>query len=168
MTKMKKGFWAIALVAATILVVGAGTASFSNAADTAFTIRGSTTVLPIAQNAAEIYMDRHDEVDISVQGGGSGVGVASIIDGTCDIADSSRAVKEKEIKEAAEKGVDLKAQCRCHGRHSSHCPPVQWCRKNIERSNQSYLYGKIFQLGRRRRQGRQDRGYFPRYSQRNV
>ena len=109
MRKLRKGLWAIVLFAATISMVGAGTASLSDAADKAFTIRGSTTVLPIAQNAAEIYMDRHDDVDISVQGGGSGVGVASIIDGTCDIADSSRAVKETEIHEAASKGVDLKA-----------------------------------------------------------
>jgi len=79
------------------------------AADNAITIRGSTTVLPIAQNAAEVFMDRNPDVDISVQGGGSGVGVAAIIDGTCDVADSSRAVKENEFKEAQSKGVDLKA-----------------------------------------------------------
>jgi phosphate transport system substrate-binding protein len=79
------------------------------AGDNDITIRGSTTVLPIAQNAAEVFMDRNADVDISVQGGGSGVGVASIIDGTCDIADSSREVKENEIKEAQSRGIDLKA-----------------------------------------------------------
>jgi phosphate transport system substrate-binding protein len=79
------------------------------AADNDITIRGSTTVLPIAQNAAEVFMDRNADVDISVQGGGSGVGVASIIDGTCDIADSSREVKENEIKEAQSRGINLKA-----------------------------------------------------------
>jgi len=78
------------------------------AADNAITIRGSTTVLPIAQNAAEVFMDRNPDIDVSVQGGGSGVGVASIIDGTCDIADSSREVKENEFKEAQSRGIDLK------------------------------------------------------------
>jgi phosphate transport system substrate-binding protein len=109
MKKTTKGLWAVALFVSALLIVGAGTASSSLAAEKVLTIRGSTTVLPIAQNAAEIYMDRHEDVDISVQGGGSGVGVASIIDGTCDIADSSREVKENEIKDAADKGVDLKA-----------------------------------------------------------
>ena len=79
------------------------------AADNDITIRGSTTLLPIAQNAAEIFMDRNPDVDISVQGGGSGIGVASIIEGTCDIADSSREVKEKEFKEAQSRGINLKA-----------------------------------------------------------
>lgn len=73
------------------------------------TIRGSTTALPIAQKAAEVFMDRNPEVDISVQGGGSGVGVAAMIDGTCDIADSSRAVKENEVKDAQSKGITFKA-----------------------------------------------------------
>ena len=79
------------------------------AAGNNITIKGSTTVLPIAQNTAEVFMDRNHEADISVQGGGSGVGIASIIDGTCDIADSSREVKENEIKEAQSRGIDLKA-----------------------------------------------------------
>lgn len=71
------------------------------------TIKGSTTVLPIAQACAEAYMNQHSEVTISVQGGGSGVGIASVIDGTADIGDSSRDIKEKEIKLAKEKGVDI-------------------------------------------------------------
>jgi phosphate transport system substrate-binding protein len=70
------------------------------------TIKGSTTVLPIAQACAEAYMDAHSEITISVQGGGSGVGIASLLDGTCDIADASRAIKEKEINQAKEAGVE--------------------------------------------------------------
>jgi len=79
------------------------------AAEKTITIRGSTTVLPIAQNAAEVFMDRNLDVNISVQGGGSGVGIASIIDGTCDIADSSRPAKDKELKKAKTRGINLKA-----------------------------------------------------------
>lgn len=79
------------------------------AADKTITITGSTTVLPIAQKAAEIFMNRTPGVDISVQGGGSGVGIAAMIDGTCDIADSSRAVKDEELKKAQSKGINFNA-----------------------------------------------------------
>ena len=72
-------------------------------------ITGSTTVLPIAQKTAEVFMNRYPDVRISVGGGGSGVGVAALIDGTCDIADSSRSMKSKEIQSAAAKGVNPKA-----------------------------------------------------------
>ncbi len=70
------------------------------------TITGSTTVLPIAQKVAETFMDIHSEVNISVRGGGSGVGIAALIDGTCDIADASRPMKTKELKKAREKGIN--------------------------------------------------------------
>jgi len=73
------------------------------------TIKGSTTVLPIAQATAEIFMDQNSDVDISVQGGGSGVGIASIIDGTADIGDASRAIKDKELSAAVSAGVNPKA-----------------------------------------------------------
>jgi len=69
------------------------------------TIKGSTTVLPIAQSCAEVFMDMHSDVNISVQGGGSGVGIASLIDGTCDIADASRSIKDKEKEKAKENNV---------------------------------------------------------------
>ncbi|MGD9015664.1 MAG: phosphate ABC transporter substrate-binding protein [Candidatus Omnitrophota bacterium] len=73
------------------------------------TIKGSTTVLPIAQACAEEYMKNNPGVDISVQGGGSGVGIVSIIDGTCDIGDASRAIKDKELVKAVSQGVTPKA-----------------------------------------------------------
>ena len=62
----------------------AGTASAAKVV-----LEGSTTVLPIAQKAAEVFMKNNPDADLSVRGGGSGVGIASIIDGTCDIADSA-------------------------------------------------------------------------------
>ncbi len=68
-------------------------------------IKGSTTVLPIAQKVAEAYMKEHPDVSISISGGGSGNGIKAIIDGTTDIADSSRFIKGKEVKLAMEKGV---------------------------------------------------------------
>jgi len=72
-------------------------------------VEGSTTVLPIAQKAAEVYMQKDPNADISVRGGGSSVGIASIIDGSCDIADSSRPIKDTELEKAAANGRDIKA-----------------------------------------------------------
>ncbi len=72
-------------------------------------IEGSTTVLPIAQAAAEEYMSRNPAANITVRGGGSGVGIASLLDKTCDIADSSRAIKDTEVDKAVTNGVDPKA-----------------------------------------------------------
>jgi len=68
-------------------------------------IKGSTTVLPIAQKAAEAYMKGNPGAKISVSGGGSGNGIKAIIDGTTDVADSSRFIKDKEAQLAMEKGV---------------------------------------------------------------
>jgi len=70
------------------------------------TIQGSTTVLPIAQRCAEEFMKEHPEANISVRGGGSGVGIAALIDGTIDIADASRAMKTKELKKARVNGIN--------------------------------------------------------------
>ena len=67
-------------------------------------IKGSTTVLPIAQKVAEAYMQQHPDVKISLSGGGSGNGIKALIDGSTDIADSSRFIKNKEVKLAVEKG----------------------------------------------------------------
>ncbi|MCD6584789.1 MAG: phosphate ABC transporter substrate-binding protein [Desulfobacteraceae bacterium] len=68
-------------------------------------IKGSTTVLPIAQKAAEAFMKVYPDVNVSVSGGGSGNGIKAIIDGTTDIADASRFIKVKEVKLAVEKGT---------------------------------------------------------------
>lgn len=72
-------------------------------------MEGSTTVLPIAQAAAETYMRQNQGTNIVVRGGGSGVGIASLIDGNCDIADSSRAIKDAELEKAVANGRSPKA-----------------------------------------------------------
>ena len=72
-------------------------------------LEGSTTVLPIAQRAAEVFMGNNPGADIAVRGGGSGVGIASIIDGNCDIADSSRPIKDTELDKAVSNGRSLKS-----------------------------------------------------------
>ena len=70
------------------------------------TLTGSTTVLPIAQRAAETFMEIRPKANISVRGGGSGVGIAALIDGTANIANASRPMKTKEVKTAREKGIN--------------------------------------------------------------
>ena len=70
---------------------------------------GSTTVFPIAQAIAEEFMNRNSDVEISVRGGGSGVGITSLIEGRCDIANASRAMKESEISKAVGRGKNPKA-----------------------------------------------------------
>lgn len=70
-------------------------------------LSGSTTVLPIAQKAAEIYMSLYPDLKLSVSGTGSGDGLKAIVEGSTDIANSSRDLKEKEQKLAEEKGVTL-------------------------------------------------------------
>ena len=59
-------------------------------------IDGSTTVGPIAKAFAEYYMSKNHNVNISVSESGSGNGAKSLINGTCDIADMSRYMKEEE------------------------------------------------------------------------
>jgi phosphate transport system substrate-binding protein len=68
-------------------------------------IKGSTTVLPIAQKVAEAYMKENPDTNISISGGGSGNGIKAIIDGTTNIADSSRFIKDKEVALAVKNGV---------------------------------------------------------------
>lgn len=77
------------------------------AAGKTITIKGSTTVLPIAQATAEVFMEKNPAINISVQGGGSSVGITSLLDKTCDIADSSRQIKKEEMDKAAANGVSI-------------------------------------------------------------
>lgn len=95
-------------VLATLLV----TVIFSGegfAAGRQITIKGSTTLLPIAQAAAEAFMEKNPAARISVQGGGSGVGITALIAKTCDIADSSRTIKVEEVAKAKAAGVIVNA-----------------------------------------------------------
>jgi phosphate transport system substrate-binding protein len=68
-------------------------------------IKGSTTVLPIAQAALEAYMKKNPGVQISLSGGGSGEGIKALLDKITDIADSSREIKKEEIELAEKNGV---------------------------------------------------------------
>jgi phosphate transport system substrate-binding protein len=93
----------VLLTSLTILAACALLSSTATAGN--LVIKGSTTVLPIAQKVSETYMQEHPGTKITISGGGSGNGIKAIIDGTTDIADSSRFIKDKEVKLAVEKGV---------------------------------------------------------------
>lgn len=68
-------------------------------------IKGSDTVLPVAQQTAERFMNQHPEARVTVTGGGTGVGISALMDHTTDIAMASRPIKFSEkmkIKGAGE------------------------------------------------------------------
>jgi len=103
------------LLAITILMLvfltSCGTASSateaaSGSSATYIENKGSDTIVNLALAWAEKYQAEHPEVRISVTGGGSGTGIASLINGTVDIANASRKIKDEEIAEAKANGVD--------------------------------------------------------------
>ena len=79
------------------------TVIFANA-QSRITVKGSDTVLPLSQKEAESYMKTNKGASITVVGGGSGVGIAALMDGTTDIAMSSRLLKMDERLKLQEAG----------------------------------------------------------------
>ncbi|WP_370575814.1 PstS family phosphate ABC transporter substrate-binding protein [Methanomethylovorans sp.] len=69
-------------------------------------VKGSDTVLPLSQAEAEEFMLKNPEQSITVIGGGSGVGIAALIDGEVEIAMASRSMKDSEIEEAKQNGIN--------------------------------------------------------------
>jgi phosphate transport system substrate-binding protein len=68
--------------------------------------KGSDTIVNLALAWAERYQQLHPEVRISVTGGGSGTGIAALINGTVDIANASRSIKPEEAEEAKANGIE--------------------------------------------------------------
>lgn len=68
--------------------------------------KGSDTLVNLALAWAERYRQIHPDIAVAVTGGGSGTGIASLINGTVDIANASRQMKESEIAEAQANGFD--------------------------------------------------------------
>ncbi len=68
--------------------------------------KGSDTLVNVAQAWAEAYREKAPEVAIAVSGGGSGTGISALINGTVDVANSSRKMKAKEIEAARKAKVD--------------------------------------------------------------
>ncbi|MEZ4664405.1 MAG: phosphate ABC transporter substrate-binding protein [Caldilineaceae bacterium] len=68
--------------------------------------KGSDTIVNLALAWAEAYRKIQPDVSIAVTGGGSGTGIAALINGTVDIANASRQMKESEMEEAKANGFD--------------------------------------------------------------
>lgn len=94
---MKKVFLVTAIAIATLT---------SNAQK--LVIKGSDTVLPLAQKEAEIYMKKNGGKSLTVIGGGSGVGISAILDNSTDIAMSSRKMKMDERMKMQDAGRSFK------------------------------------------------------------
>lgn len=68
-------------------------------------VKGSDTMVNLTLSWAEEFMKAYPGISIQITGGGSGTGIASILNGTADAANISRELKPREIKKAAELGV---------------------------------------------------------------
>jgi phosphate transport system substrate-binding protein len=102
-----KNIVALPLVLLTlVLAVGAATGGET------ITVKGSDTMVILAQRWAEKYMTAHPDVTIQVTGGGSGTGLSALINGTTDIANASRPMKRSEMEKLKQRfsslGVEVK------------------------------------------------------------
>jgi phosphate transport system substrate-binding protein len=98
----------------TLLILSAALAvSMSVTAQDKITVKGSDTMVILAQRWAERYMAAHPDVVIQVTGGGSGTGISALINGTTDICNASRPMKPSERDKLKQRfgspGVEIKA-----------------------------------------------------------
>lgn len=100
-------FLSIILIISVILVTGCKKKD-DGIVRSVITVKGSDTMVNLAQKWAEVYMQNNPGVSIQVTGGGSGTGVAALLNGTTDLATSSRELKENEYETARSKGVEPK------------------------------------------------------------
>lgn len=108
---MNKPKTAFALTIAAVLAIGffgcrPGGAPGGEGLTGEIQVKGSDTLLLLAQRWAEEFMAVNPDAIVQVTGGGSGVGIAALIDGTTDIANSSRPIKDEEKEKYAANNVD--------------------------------------------------------------
>ena len=83
------------------------------AAPKKITVKGSDTMVILAQKWAEVYMKSHPETVIQVTGGGSGTGISALINGATDICNSSRPMKQSEMDKLKERYSSLGIEIPC-------------------------------------------------------
>ncbi|HVO76144.1 MAG TPA: PstS family phosphate ABC transporter substrate-binding protein [Ignavibacteriaceae bacterium] len=79
----------------------------SEAEKAVITVKGSDTMVNLSQRWAEEYMKKNPSISIQVTGGGSGTGIAALLNGTTDIANASREMKDVEMEKAKSSGLNL-------------------------------------------------------------
>ena len=93
---MRKRLFVLVLVGTAALAVLGCTRPEQRARKNDITIKGSDTMVNLMSNLAESFMREHKDITVSVTGGGSGTGIAALINGTTDICASSRSLNGKE------------------------------------------------------------------------
>ncbi|MFN8435767.1 MAG: phosphate ABC transporter substrate-binding protein [Anaerolineales bacterium] len=99
----------VSLLLLSILLISCGSSSNASSSDSPAQYienKGSDTIVNLALAWAETYQAEYPDIRISVTGGGSGTGIAALINGTVDVANASRKIKDEELTEAQAKGVD--------------------------------------------------------------
>ncbi|MGQ9731467.1 MAG: phosphate ABC transporter substrate-binding protein [Candidatus Zipacnadales bacterium] len=81
--------------------------SSTSSTEKAIQIKGSDTMVNLGQAWAEAFLKKTG-IQVAVTGGGSGTGIAALLNGTCDIAESSRKMEPEELAEAQKKGITPK------------------------------------------------------------
>ncbi|MCC6143197.1 MAG: PstS family phosphate ABC transporter substrate-binding protein [Candidatus Hydrogenedentes bacterium] len=91
------------------LASGAGLIGCGSAGQgaTVVTVKGSDTMVHLAMELAEAYMNAHPDTEVSVTGGGSGTGIAALLNGSTDICTASRDLQDKEQETAQSKGMSI-------------------------------------------------------------
>jgi phosphate transport system substrate-binding protein len=99
----------IILIFSSFLITSCGSSSAqtnSNSPAVYIQNKGSDTIVNLALAWAERYQAEHPDVRISVTGGGSGTGIAALLNGTVDLANASRRIKDEEIGTARSQGIE--------------------------------------------------------------
>ena len=96
-----------------IMLIIAFMATASGFSQAKITVKGSDTMVILAQKWAELYMKKNPAASVQVTGGGSGVGITALINGTTDICNSSRPMKQTEIEKLKARYNTLGVQIQC-------------------------------------------------------
>jgi len=102
-----------ALIAGALALTGCGSTSSTTTGGSTttgptgtITVSGSDTMVNMAQAWADAFQTANSGVTIAVKGGGSGVGIAALLNGTVDFADASRTMKSEEVTQATTKNIN--------------------------------------------------------------
>ncbi len=93
------------IISISVLLCFAGSTGF---AGEMVQIKGSDTLINLVQRLSEVYMEKNPGTYIAITGGGSGTGIAALINNKCDIANASRVMKDAEVARATGMGINPK------------------------------------------------------------